>query len=99
MPQSLRSLNPWLIIGFAGQALFFGRFLIQWLHSERRKQSTIPVAFWYMSLGGGAMLLAYSIHIGDPVFIAGQSVGAFVYVRNLMLLRRQAADVDLLERS
>ena len=79
-------MNAWLIIGFAGQ-LFFGlRFLIQWLSSEMKGESHIPVIFWYLSLGGGATLLVYSIHIGDPVFIVGQLTGVVVYVRNLILI-------------
>jgi lipid-A-disaccharide synthase-like uncharacterized protein len=95
MPQPSPFWTPWLLVGFAGQALFFGRFLVQWLQSEKQRRSVIPVAFWYMSLGGGLLLLAYSIHRGDPVFIAGQTVGAFVYVRNLMLLRRAPRGADL----
>lgn len=81
-------LTLWLIIGFTGQALFFSRFLVQWIHSERLGRSEVPAVFWYLSLGGGLLLLTYAISIRDPVFILGQSVGAFVYVRNLMLLHR-----------
>ena len=94
------SLDPrlWILIGFIGQAFFFGRFLIQWIHSERSGRSVIPIAFWYMSLGGGLLLLAYAIHRRDPVFIVGQLVGAFVYVRNLMLIRRSRGDARLLEK-
>jgi lipid-A-disaccharide synthase-like uncharacterized protein len=76
----------WLVVGFLGQALFFSRFLVQWIASERRGESIVPRAFWYLSLGGAALLLAYSIHRRDPVFILGQSVGFFVYTRNLMLI-------------
>ncbi|MBI3449337.1 MAG: lipid-A-disaccharide synthase N-terminal domain-containing protein [Acidobacteria bacterium] len=78
----------WLVVGFAGQTLFFGRFFVQWLESERQGKSVIPISFWYMSLGGGLLLLAYSIYRRDPVFIAGQLVGGFAYVRNLTLIRR-----------
>lgn len=88
MTQTLVDSLPWLIVGFAGQALFFSRFLVQWLRSEREGRSTVPRAFWYLSLGGGALLLSYAVHRQDPVFILGQSAGAFVYIRNLMLLRR-----------
>ena len=84
--------NPvWLTIGFLGQALFFGRFFVQWLASEKRKQSVIPRAFWFFSLAGGLVLLFYAIHRRDPVFILGQSVGLFVYLRNLVLLHREEA--------
>lgn len=76
----------WLGIGFFGQGIFFMRWVVQWLTSERSAESRVPIAFWYMSLIGGLITLAYAIHIKDPVFIAGQSVGAFVYLRNLMLI-------------
>ncbi len=80
----------WLGIGFFGQGLFFTRWLVQWLASERSAKSHVPIAFWYMSLTGGLITLTYAIHIRDPVFITGQSVGAFVYLRNLMLIHRAA---------
>jgi len=78
----------WLGIGFLGQSLFFSRWLLQWASSERREESHIPVSFWYMSLIGSVIVLAYALHRVDPVFIAGQSVGTIVYVRNLILLYR-----------
>jgi lipid-A-disaccharide synthase-like uncharacterized protein len=81
--------NPWILIGFFGQLMFFMRFLTQWVVSERRKESVIPIAFWYFSLGGGLILLSYAIHRKDPVFIVGQATGAFIYIRNLMLIFRK----------
>ena len=78
----------WLAIGLIAQLVFFGRFLVQWITSERRGKSTVPPAFWYFSLAGGLLLLAYSIERRDPVFILGQALGLLVYVRNLMLLGR-----------
>ncbi|MFN3279560.1 MAG: lipid-A-disaccharide synthase N-terminal domain-containing protein [Paracoccus hibiscisoli] len=78
----------WLGIGFLGQALFSARFVIQWLASERRRQSVIPHAFWWFSLAGGVTLLAYAVWRGDPVFVMGQGLGLVVYLRNLMLIRR-----------
>ena len=84
----------WLGIGFFGQCLFFSRWIIQWIASERKAESQMPIAFWYMSLLGGLIILAYAIHRRDPVFIAGQGIGTFVYLRNLMLIyknRRQMA--------
>ncbi len=78
----------WLGIGFLGQSLFFSRWLLQWASSERREESHIPISFWYMSLIGSVIVLAYALHRLDPVFIAGQSVGTIVYVRNLILLHR-----------
>ena len=79
----------WLAIGLAGQALFSARFLVQWLVSEKRKESVIPVAFWYLSLAGSAVLLSYALYRQDPVFILGQSMGSFIYLRNLWLIRRK----------
>ena len=78
----------WLSVGFLGQAFFSSRFLVQWIASERKGESVIPVAFWFFSIGGGATLLVYAIYRQDPVFITGQSVGLFVYLRNLYFIRR-----------
>ncbi|MFA5948913.1 MAG: lipid-A-disaccharide synthase N-terminal domain-containing protein [Hyphomicrobium sp.] len=82
----LDSEHFWLAVGACGQILFSARFLIQWLASENRKQSVIPVQFWYFSIGGGLLLFAYSLYRMDPVFIAGQSLGIFIYTRNLYLI-------------
>ena len=79
----------WLVLGFVGQSLFFSRFLVQWLASERAGRSVVPVAFWWLSLCGSALLLAYAVHRADPVFIAGQACGSLVYLRNLQLVRRE----------
>ena len=81
--------NQWLIIGFVGQALFGARFIIQWVVSEKKGGSTIPLAFWYCSIGGAVVLLTYAIYKQDPVFIVGQSLGSIVYVRNLILIDRK----------
>jgi len=78
----------WLVIGFLGQATFSLRFLVQWWRSERAGRSVVPIAFWYLSLTGGLLLLFYAIHRQDPVFILGQLAGVFVYLRNLHLIRR-----------
>jgi lipid-A-disaccharide synthase-like uncharacterized protein len=78
----------WLGIGFLGQGLFFGRWLVQWIASERTAESRVPISFWYMSLIGGLITLAYAIYRMDPVFISGQALGAVVYVRNLVLIHR-----------
>jgi lipid-A-disaccharide synthase-like uncharacterized protein len=79
---------PWLWIGFLGQGLFFSRFLVQWFASEKRKRSVIPRAFWFLSIAGGLVVLAYAVHRRDPVFIAGQLVGVFIYSRNLWFIYR-----------
>ena len=94
--------NQWLIIGFVGQALFGARFIIQWIVSEKKGESTIPLAFWYCSIGGAMVLLSYAIYRQDPVFIIGQSLGSIVYVRNLVLIDRKrkatvGADSEQLE--
>jgi lipid-A-disaccharide synthase-like uncharacterized protein len=78
----------WLLLGLGGQVLFLGRFVVQWLASERRRRSVVPVAFWYLSIGGALVLLVYALHRRDPVFVAGQGLGVAIYVRNLQLIRR-----------
>ncbi len=79
----------WLGIGFFAQLMFSARFLVQWLASERAGKSIVPLLFWYLSIAGSTLLLAYAIHRKDPVFILGQSVGIFIYSRNLYLIRRE----------
>ena len=83
------SAKVWLIIGFAGQLLFGLRFLVQWICSEIKQESHIPLIFWYFSISGGAILLIYAIYINDPVFIVGQGMGLIVYVRNLRLIYKK----------
>ena len=90
-------MKAWLILGFAGQTMFFMRFLVQWTASERKGESVIPLLFWYFSLAGGLILLFYAIHIRDPIFILGQSTGAFVYTRNLILIFRKQKQQNLTE--
>ena len=81
--------KPWVIIGFVGQFLFMMRFVVQWIASERARRSVIPVAFWFFSIGGGALLLVYALYRRDPVFIAGQALGLVVYLRNLYFIAMQ----------
>ncbi len=76
----------WIGFGFLAQSMFFGRFLIQWLESEKKRASVIPIGFWWLSLAGGLMLLVYAIHRRDPVFIVGQATGVFIYLRNLYFI-------------
>jgi lipid-A-disaccharide synthase-like uncharacterized protein len=78
----------WLGLGFVAQALFASRFIIQWISSEKAGQSVVPLAFWYLSLGGSLLLLIYAIYRKDPVFIIGQSLGGLIYARNLALIAR-----------
>lgn len=81
----------WLVLGFAGQAMFSMRFLIQWIASERQRKSVVPSLFWWFSLAGGALLLSYAVLRTDPVIILGQAAGIVVYTRNLRLLQKARA--------
>lgn len=81
--------DGWILLGFLAQGMFTMRFVVQWLASERAKRSVVPVAFWFFSLGGGALLLIYAIQRQDPVFIAGQGLGLFIYIRNLWLIANE----------
>ena len=83
--------SPMGMLGMLGQVMFFSRFLVQWIASEKKGKSTIPVSFWYLSIGGGGLLLFYAVWRKDPVITLGQLVGLFVYVRNLILIRRHAS--------
>lgn len=78
--------NLWVAFGFLAQVMFFGRFFLQWIASERKQECVVPVGFWWLSVVGGAMLLAYAIHRRDPVFIAGQGCGMLIYLRNLYFI-------------
>jgi lipid-A-disaccharide synthase-like uncharacterized protein len=88
------TLGAWLAVGFLGQLLFTARFVVQWAVSEKKRESIVPVAFWWLSLLGGGTLLLYAIHRRDPVFVAGQAMGFVVYVRNLMLLDKAKRRMD-----
>ena len=79
----------WLIIGFLGQGIFASRFIIQWISSEKKGESTIPVIFWYLSIFGGLSLLMYAISRKDPVIITGQLFGIIIYSRNLILIHKK----------
>tara|TARA_B100001989_G_C24316011_1_gene352792 strand:- start:93 stop:377 length:285 start_codon:yes stop_codon:yes gene_type:complete len=78
-----------LIFGFFGQAVFASRFIVQWIYSEKKGESLIPIVFWYLSIIGGISLLIYAIFRKDPVIILGQSFGILVYTRNLILIYRK----------
>lgn len=78
--------DGWVVLGFVAQAFFTMRFVVQWIASERARQSVIPVAFWFFSIGGGVLLLIYALYRRDPVFIAGQGLGLIVYLRNLYFI-------------
>jgi lipid-A-disaccharide synthase-like uncharacterized protein len=81
----------WIVLGFLAQALFSMRFIVQWIASERAGRSVMPTAFWIFSIGGGVLLLVYALYRKDPVFIAGQGLGLFIYLRNLYFVMRETA--------
>ena len=83
------NLDWGILIGYIAQALFAMRFVVQWIASERAGRSIIPLGFWYFSIAGGLLLLVYALYRKDPVFIAGQAFGVFVYLRNLHLVLRE----------
>lgn len=84
----------WVVFGLAGQLAFTGRFIVQWLASEKARKSVVPVSFWYLSIIGALMLLTYALYRKDPVFVLGQSMGLFIYLRNLWLIRAEHRDGD-----
>jgi len=85
----VEQFDLWIIFGFVAQFMFMMRFLLQWIASEKAGRSVVPVAFWFFSLAGGVLLLAYAIYREDPVFIAGQAAGLLVYARNLWFIQRE----------
>jgi lipid-A-disaccharide synthase-like uncharacterized protein len=87
-------LNPWVLLGFFGQFVFFLRFIVQWLTSEKKRQVVIPMSFWWISIAGSLIILVYSIHIKDIVFITAQILSLFIYVRNMMLQSRYDSQDD-----
>ncbi|MHC4563681.1 MAG: lipid-A-disaccharide synthase N-terminal domain-containing protein [Planctomycetota bacterium] len=85
---ALTAENIWIAVGFVGQAIFGLRFVVQWIATERRKKSVVPVMFWYLSLLGSVILLSYAIYLRNPVFIAGFSLNLLIYLRNLYFIHR-----------
>ena len=88
-------LTLWTLFGFFGQSMFMMRFIMQWIASERAKQSVMPEIFWYFSLAGGLMVFIYAIHQQDLVFILGQGLGIFIYVRNIYFIRKKRVTADV----
>ena len=85
----VQRLDWWAYIGIIAQALFTGRFVVQWLASEKAGRSVIPFSFWLLSIGGGVLLLVYALYRRDPVFILGQAFGVLIYLRNLSFVLRE----------
>jgi len=81
-------MDVWMAVGFIGQVIFGLRFVIQWIQTERKRKSVIPLSFWYLSLLGSMILLTYAIVRRDPVFIAGFSLNMAIYLRNLYFIHR-----------
>ena len=79
----------WVMVGLGGQLMFMARFLLQWIATEKARRSVIPISFWWFSIAGAAILLAYAIYRRDPVFILGQSLGFFIYARNLWFVYQE----------
>jgi len=82
------NINYWLLFGLGAQFVFFMRFFVQWIYSEKKKKSSIPLAFWYLSIVGSILIFIYAIHIKDPVFMLGQSLALLIYVRNIFLFKK-----------
>lgn len=79
----------WMLVGIGGQLMFTARFLLQWWASEKAGKSVVPVTFWYFSIAGSLIVLAYGIHKLEPVIILGQLPGTVIYTRNLWLIRQE----------
>jgi lipid-A-disaccharide synthase-like uncharacterized protein len=87
----MTSEQAWVTFGIVGQLVFMARFIVQWISSEKAGRSVMPASFWFLIIGGSAVLMAYAIHRRDPVFILGQSTGMFIYVRNIQLIMKERA--------
>lgn len=85
------NFDYWVLFGFSAQFIFFLRFFVQWISSEKQKRSIIPMSFWYLSIIGSLMILVYAIKLRDPVFITGQFLALFIYIRNIVLKRKSEA--------
>lgn len=86
----------WVSVGLFGQAMFSMRFIIQWIVSEKKRDSVVPIAFWYFSIAGASIVLAYGIYKLEPVLIVGQSTGFVIYLRNLYFIhKRKHAELDV----
>lgn len=86
--------DVWVIVGFLGQLFFSMRFIIQWIKSEKEKQSIVPYSFWIFSILGSGILLIYAIKRRDPVFVIGQASGFIIYIRNIQLIKKNKNKVE-----
>ena len=85
----------WHAFGFAAQGMFFSRWLVQWIISERAQKSIVPVVFWFLSLVGGFMMFIYVTHLGSPALMVGQAIGMIVYFRNIVLVKREQREAAI----
>jgi lipid-A-disaccharide synthase-like uncharacterized protein len=83
------SFDGWVVFGFLAQFVFFLRFVVQWWASEKEKKSVVPMSFWYLSIIGSVMILVYAIRRQDIVFITAQFLALFIYLRNIMLHKKE----------
>jgi lipid-A-disaccharide synthase-like uncharacterized protein len=83
------TLDTWSIIGLVGMLTFSSRFIIQWIVSEMKKESVIPIAFWYLSIVGSLIMLSYALKRADAVFITMYFFNCFIYGRNLYFVHRK----------
>lgn len=98
-PTEITTETLWILLGFLGQGMFFMRFFVQWLASEKEGRSVIPHSFWYFSIAGSLILLAYAIWRQDPVIMLGQTTGFIVYFRNLYLISRTNKETSTVPES
>ena len=89
----------WAAFGVLAQFVFGARFIVQWIASEKAEKSVIPMGFWFLSIAGGLMTMVYGFARRDIVIILPQTLSIFIYVRNLMLIakdaRKRASEVEL----
>jgi len=95
MFESLGQEPVWTTVGFVGQAVFGGRFIVQWVVSEYKKRSHVPTSFWFMSLVGSIILLVYSIHRNEPIFILGFSLNTLIYIRNIHFIFKHSGSGEV----
>jgi len=89
--------DPLVMFGTLGQLVFTARFIVQWIASERKRKSVIPISFWFLSIGGSLMVLTYGIITKEPVIILGQAAGSIIYVRNLILLAKEKKQAQMVD--
>ena len=88
--------DGWILLGFVAQFSFTMRFVVQWIASERRKESVVPEVFWWLSLGGGIALFSYFVWRKDLIGVLGQTTGVVIYARNIrLIIKRKRAEAKV----